>query len=83
MSLIDELDKSLETIGEIADLLEAQMGRCERGRMPLVTWVTSRFHSPMSWRRLLVICLDCHLSYAWITPPRFTRSSTAKPFGEW
>ncbi|GFZ69070.1 hypothetical protein PSE10B_55920 [Pseudomonas amygdali pv. eriobotryae] len=46
MSQLDELDKSMATIGEIADLLEAQIGSCERGRMPLVTWITNRFHSP-------------------------------------
>lgn len=45
MSQLDELDKSMATISEIADLLEAQIGSCERGRMPLVTWITNRFHS--------------------------------------
>lgn len=46
MSLLDRLDRSMEIIGEIADLLEAQAGKCERGRMPLVTWVTNQFRSP-------------------------------------
>ncbi|RMT20450.1 hypothetical protein ALP52_00591 [Pseudomonas amygdali pv. mori] len=46
MSQLDELDKSMATISEIADLLEAQIGSCERGRMPLVTWVTNQFRSP-------------------------------------
>jgi hypothetical protein len=45
MSQLDELDKSMAIIAEIADLLEAQAGKCDRGRMPLVTWVTNRFHS--------------------------------------
>lgn len=31
MSLLDEIDESMEAIGEIADQLEAQLGPCERG----------------------------------------------------
>jgi hypothetical protein len=34
MSLLDELDESMETVGEIANHLEAQMGRYERPPPP-------------------------------------------------
>lgn len=32
MNLLDELDERMETVDEIANHLEAQMGRYERGR---------------------------------------------------
>lgn len=46
MNLLDELDERMETVGEIANHLEAQMGRYERGRPPLFTWLSIRLAPP-------------------------------------
>lgn len=46
MNLLDELDERMETVGEIANHLEAQMGRYERGRSPLFTRLSIRLEPP-------------------------------------
>lgn len=74
MSLLDELDESIEAIGEIADHLEAQMGRCERGRISLLTWITNRFEGPENSPRRHGIFPNCLLICAWIMQPGSTVS---------
>ena len=51
MRTLDELDGSMETIGTIADLLEAQMGECPLSRKQLVTWVTNWFKNERALRK--------------------------------
>lgn len=45
MTTLNDLDRSMETVAQIADLLEAQMGKCPMSRMQLVTWVTNWFRN--------------------------------------
>jgi len=71
MSLIQEHDESVDTLSEIANLLEAQMGRCKRDRSVLVNWVASRFRNPnqlaRAIRNLPQLPPDLRLDYAaWI-----------------
>lgn len=48
-----ETQKSVDTLGEIANLHEAQMGRCKRERSVLVNWVASRFRNPNQLARAI------------------------------
>ncbi|MGO4802211.1 hypothetical protein ACEN2T_23330 [Pseudomonas sp. W22_MBD1_FP4] len=75
MSLLDELDESMETVGEIANHLEAQMGRYERGSPPLFTWLSNRLERPEELAKASRDTPQSPLICAWIMQPGFTASS--------